>query len=74
MYYPIVRYYFNDEFHEVTGTYGSEVPPIISHRKQVGINPENIEDVRVYSGEKELFDWLYVLPGMALMIGGGTVF
>lgn len=73
-YYPIVRYYFNDQFHEVTGTYGSDTPPIIGHRKQVGINPENIEDVRVYSGDSELVDWISMLIGGLLILAGGGIF
>ena len=74
MYYPIVRFYFDNETREVTGDYGSEFPPIVGHRKQVGINPENIADVRVYSGESELWDWLFMLLGGFLMFAGGAVF
>ncbi len=74
MYYPTVRFYFDGETREVTAEFGSDIPPVIGHRKQVGINPENIEEARVYSGASELLDWFFMLLGGFLMFAGGAVF
>ena len=72
VYYPIITYTYNDETFEVTDSADSPYKPLMGQRRQVGINPQNPRDVRVYSGEGELWSWICMLAGILLIFFGGT--
>ncbi len=71
VYYPIVSFYFNEESREVTDKNYSRYKPLMGQRRQVGINPQDFKDVRVYPGGNELMDWIRMILGVLFMLGGG---
>ena len=73
VYYPIVTYTYNDETLEATDSEYSPYKPLMGQRRQVGINPQNPRDVRVYSGEGELWSWIFMLAGIILVLSGGAI-
>ena len=73
VYYPIISFTFDGEPREVTDTAYSSYTPLIGQRRQLGINPQNIQDVRVYSFEDELWNCIFMIAGLLFIFGGGIV-
>ena len=48
VYLPVVRFEFDGQVRQVTGTVYSRFKPKIGKPMKVGVNPQNIEDARVY--------------------------
>lgn len=73
VYYPIISFTFDGEPMEVIDDNYSSYTPLIGQRRQVGINPQNIQDVRVYSFEDQLWNGIFMLAGLFFIFGGGVV-
>ena len=64
MYTPVISFYFADQPRKVTGWVSSSEKPEIGKVYELGVNPSNIEDVRI-KGEKRIF--IYSLLGFGLL-------
>ncbi len=73
VYYPIISFQFDGEEREITDNNYSYYKPPLGFRRQLGINPQDSNDVRVYSGESELLDWFFMFLGIACLFCGGAV-
>lgn len=68
MYAPIVQFEFNGETRQVTGSVYSSSKPKMGTRMQVGIDPQNIEDARLYQKSGSVLAWVCFIIGFMMLV------
>ena len=68
VYLPVVRFEFDGQVRQVTGTVYSRFKPKIGKPMKVGVNPQNIEDARVYQKSGLILTAVTAVLGIVLLI------
>ena len=68
MYSPVVRFEFDGQSRRVTGTTYSSFKPKTGTPMKVGVNPQNIEDARVYQKSGLILTAVTAVLGIVLLI------
>lgn len=64
MYKAVVSFSFEGETHKVTSKIASNIPPKIGKFCKVGVNPTDMQDVRIDETNEKIFD--YILIGFGI--------
>ena len=67
VYLPVVRFEFDGQVRQVTGTVYSRFKPKIGKPMKVGVNPQNIEDARVYQKSNLILTGTIAILGTMLL-------
>lgn len=68
LYLPVVRFEFDGQVHQVTGTVYSRFKPKIGKPMKVGVNPQNIKDVRIYKKSNLILTGTIAVLGTIVLI------
>lgn len=68
IYWPVVQFEFDGQTRQVTGSGYSYFKPILGKPMQVGIDPQNIANVRVYKRTALIFDGVIAILGTIFLI------
>ena len=68
VYLPVVRFEFDGQVRQVTGTVYSRFKPKIGKPMKVGVNPQNIEDARVYQKSNLILTGTIAILGTIFLI------
>lgn len=68
VYLPVVRFEFDGQSRRVTGTTYSSFKPKIGKPMKVGVNPQNIEDARVYQKSSLILTGTIAILGTIFLI------
>ncbi len=70
MYTPIISFEFDGQLRTVAHPISSSSKPEIGKTYQVGVNPYNIEEARVYFKGERTAMWVLIAVGLALLLLG----
>lgn len=68
LYLPVVRFEFDGQVRQVTGTVYSRFKPKIGKPMKVGVNPQNIKDVRIYQKSSLILTGTIAVLGTIVLI------
>lgn len=68
LYLPVVRFEFDGQVRQVTGTVYSRFKPKIGKPMKVGVNPQNIKDVRIYKKSNLILTGTIAVLGTIVLI------
>lgn len=68
LYSPVVQFEFDGQSRRVTGTTYSSFKPKIGKQMKVGVNPKNIEEVRLYQTSGLILTGVVAVLGLAFFI------
>ncbi len=70
MYAPVVQFEFDGQIRRVEGSVYSSGKPKMGKQMKVGIDPNNINDVRLKQGSAYFLYWMFIIVGGALLTLG----
>lgn len=68
IYWPVIQFEFDGQVRQVTGTVYSRFKPKIGKPMKVGVNPQNIEDARVYQKSSLILTGTIAILGTIFLI------
>ncbi|MBP5404036.1 MAG: DUF3592 domain-containing protein [Elusimicrobiaceae bacterium] len=75
MYTKIATFEFDGQKREVVDMrHSSSYKPTIGSPCQIGVNPNDINEARIYSKTNLLFYWIFILVGLLMIVLGIAVF
>lgn len=74
MYHAIATFELDGEKREVVSLWSTSVKPKIGKPCQVGINPDDMNEARIYSKMEGFFNWILIGFGLlAIVLGIGSL-
>ena len=70
MYTPIATFEFDGQKRECVDSFSSSWKPTIGKLCKIGVNPNNIEEARIYSTGETIFWWVWVGIAVISLLAG----